>query len=171
MLIFKQLYDSTIKYFGLNRTMKDVDAKLVDIIPNVSAGIITFRFRVKSQMKRNEGYNTWLQFYNIQFSDHPMSSTSVKILEKDTGKPLYFERISLTEKAKKNYVRVRCSCKDFRFRFAWEDRDNQCLFGGPPAKYTPKPGSNRPPVNPNHVPGICKHLYQCAHGMQRYFTR
>lgn len=171
MLTFKQLYDSTMKYRKWARSYPDVDGKLVDIIPNVSAGILTFRFRVKSVTKINEGYNTWIQFYNVKFSDHPLSSTSIKIIDKDTKEPLYFERISLVDASKKNYVRVRCSCYDFRFRFAWEDKAVQALYGGRPARYTRKPGSTRPEVNPQHIPGMCKHIYQCAKGIERYFTR
>lgn len=176
MKTFKELYDSTQKYNKKyaktnGRLVKDIDGKLVDIIPNVRAKMITFRFRVKSQSKINEGYNVWIQFYNVEFSDHPISSTSIKILDKETKEPLYFERISLTNKNKQNYVRVRCSCMDFRFRFSWEDRAVQALYGAPPAKYTRKPGSNRPPVNPEHMPGFCKHVYQCAKAIEHYFAK
>lgn len=171
MLVFKQLYDFTKKFKSWRGNYPDVTGELVDIIPNVSAGIITFRFRVKSVTHINEGYNTWLQFYNIKFSDHPLSSTSIKIIDKETKEPLYFERISLTDASKQNYVRVRCSCKDFRFRFAWEDKAVQALYGGRPARYTRKPGSTRPEVNPQHIPGMCKHIFQCAKGIEHYFTR
>lgn len=175
MYTFKDLYDSTMKFMkrmnGTDRTSIDVDAKLVDIVPNTYSKIITFKYRVKSVKKRNDGYNCYLQFYNVEFSDHPISSSSVKIIEKDTGKPLYFERISITEKKRQNYVRVRCTCFDFRHRFAWEDKAVNALYGGAPAKYTPKPGSNRPPVNPDHIPGMCKHLIACARGSQHYFMR
>ena len=171
MMTLKELYDSTIKYAGRRRFIIDVDGKLVDIIPNVKAGIITFRFRVKSVSRKNEGYNTWVQFYGIKYSDRPQTSDSVKIIEKDTGKPLYFERISLTNPKAKNYVRVRCACQDFRFRFAWEDRANGCVYGGVPRSYQRVPGSTRPPVNPEHLPGICKHIFQCCKSIERYFCR
>lgn len=171
MLTFGELYDSTRKFKSWRAHYPDVEGKLVDIIPNVRAKIITFRFRCKSVSKANEGYNVWLQFYNVEFSDKPTSSDCCKIIEKETKKPLYFERISLVEKRRQNFVRVRCSCSDFRFRFSWEDRDNSALYGAPPRKYTPKPGSNRPPVNPEHYPGFCKHIWQCAKGIERYFCR
>lgn len=171
MLIFKQLYDFTRKFKSWRAHYPDVDSTLVDIIPNVKAKLLTFRYRVKSQTKRNEGYNVWIQFYNVEFDTKPISSTSVKIINKATNEPLYFERISLTEKARKNYVRVRCGCADFRFRFAWEDRDAGCLYGGVPKGYTPVPGSNRPPVNPDHIPGMCKHIFMCAKGSEHFFMR
>lgn len=171
MLTFKELYDFTRKFKSWRANYPDVDGKLVDIIPNRTANLITFRYRVKSVSRINEGYNVWIQFYNVEFSDRPITSNSVKIIEKDTGKPLYFERISITDKSKQNYCRVRCGCKDFRFRFAWEDRANQCLYGGVPKSYKRKPGSTRPPVNPEHIPGFCKHIWQCAKGSERYFMR
>lgn len=171
MMTFKELYDSTVKFKSWRRFYPDVNGRLVDIIPNVSAGLITFRFRVKSVSRINEGYNVWIQFYHIKYSDHPLSSNSVKIIDKETKEPLYFEKISLVDSSKKNYVRVRCGCKDFRFRFSWEDKDNKCLYGGRPKKYVKKAGSNRQPVNPMHYPGMCKHIYECARALQRYFTR
>lgn len=171
MMIFKQLYDSTLKYRKNAWNYPDVDGQLVNIVPNPSAGLITFHFKVKSQKHRNEGYMVRIQFYNVEFSDHPLSSTSIKIIDKDTGKPLYFERISLTDKNKKNFVRVRCGCSDFRFRFAWEDRAVNALWGGVPKGYTPVPGSKRPPVNPEHLAGMCKHVYACAKAIQQYFSR
>lgn len=172
MKTYKQLYDSTVRYnkkYAKNngRLVKDVDGKLYNIIPNVSAGIITFEFRVKSQTKINEGYNVRLQFFNVKMADKPTSSSCVKIQDKYTGKPLYFEKINLF----KQPVRVRCGCQDFRFRFAWEDRDVQALWGGPPKRYTRKPGSTRPPVNPEHFPGICKHIHACAQTIQHFFAR
>lgn len=171
MLTFKELYDSTKKLAKWRSNYPDVDGKLIDIIPNVTAKLITFRFRVKSVSRRNEGYNVWIQFYNIEFSDHPLSSNSAKIIDKETKEPLYFEKISLVDARKRNYVRVRCSCKDFQFRFSWEDRENKCLYGGVPKSYTRKPGSNRPPVNPHHYPGFCKHIWQCTKSLEHYFMR
>lgn len=167
MKTFKNLYDSTVKFKQWRSNYPDVDGKLVDIIPNITAKLITFRFRVKSASKHNEGYNVWLQFYDMNYGDRPLSSTSVKIIDKETQKPLYFERIDLF----KQNCRVRCGCADFRFRFSWEDRDNGCLYGGVPKSYTPVPGSNRPPVNPQHLPGFCKHIWQCCKAIEHFFAR
>lgn len=172
MKTYKQLYDSTIQYnkkYAKNngRLVKDIDGKLYNIIPNRAAKLITFEFKVKSQSHSNEGYRVRLQFYNMVFGDKPTSSNCVKIQDATTGKPLYFEKINLF----KQPVRVRCGCSDFRFRFAWEDRAVQALYGGPPKKYTRKPGSNRPPVNPEHMYGICKHIHGCAMTIQHFFAR
>lgn len=165
---FKQLYDSTKKYSkGNSRFSKDVDGKLYNIIPNVRAKLITFEFKVESQTHQNEGYRVRLQFYDMKFGTTPTSSNCIKIIDKYSGEPLYFEKIDLFKQA----VRVRCGCQDFRHRFAWEDRAVGALYGGVPKSYKPVPGSNRPPVNPDHIPGFCKHVFQCAMTIQHYFAR
>lgn len=124
MKTVKELYDSTIKFKSWRSRYPDITAELVSITPHVKAKLITFGFVADSQTNKKK-YKVWVQFYNVQYSDHPLSSTSVKIVDKETKKPLYFERISLTDKRKENYVRVRCACKDFQFRFAWEDLENK----------------------------------------------
>ena len=68
-------------------------------------------------------------------------------------------------------MRVRCNCPDFQFRFAWEDRGKQALYGGPPKSYvrkTPDPPIGRPYVNPEQIPGICKHLYDFAKQLEPF---
>jgi len=55
-------------------------------------------------------------------------------------------------------VKVRCDCHDFRWRFAYYDHQSGALYGATPPPYTPVPGSTRGPVNPKHLPGLCKHL-------------
>lgn len=170
MKTVKELYDSTIKFKSWRHSYPDITVNLKSITPNTRARLLTFGFVADSQTNKKK-YNVWVQFYNVEFSDHPLSSTSVKIIDKETKEPLYFERISLTDKRKQNYVRVRCACSDFRFRFAWEDLENECLYGGRPKSYQRKPGSNRPPVNPEHYPGFCKHIWECLKTIQHYFAR
>jgi hypothetical protein len=172
MYTFKELYDSTKKYRPWARSYPDVSGKLVDIIPNMTSKILTFRYRVESTSKSNEGYNVWVQFYNVEMSNKPITSKSIKIIDTRTKEPIYFERISVTDPSKKNYVRVRCGCKDFQFRFAWEDRAVNALYGGPPKSYKRvSPPSGRPPVNPQSLPGMCKHIFAAVRDSQRFFMR
>jgi hypothetical protein len=57
---------------------------------------------------------------------------------------------------KDHTVKLRCNCLDFHHRFAvWNFQDDS-LYGKKPPTYIPK--TNRPPVNPLRVPGLCKHL-------------
>ncbi len=56
----------------------------------------------------------------------------------------------------KSGIRVRCTCPDFRHRFAYSDKDVHSLVGRP-IPYTPVGGGA--PVNPDNIPGHCKHLH------------
>ena len=60
----------------------------------------------------------------------------------------------------KGDVLVRCSCPDFRWRFAHWNRGDGSLFGREPRKYEARlrPGSS----NPDESPGLCKHLMKMA---------
>lgn len=69
-------------------------------------------------------------------------------------------------KSNRNYVKVRCSCLDFYYRFAIWNHKNGSLLGDPPPPYVRKPGSNRAPVNPDKVDGVCKHIMGLADRMR-----
>lgn len=56
-----------------------------------------------------------------------------------------------------NDVRTRCNCLDYYHRFAYYNYNDGSIFGKKPKPYIRKT-TNRPPVNPEHVPGICKHI-------------
>ena len=67
----------------------------------------------------------------------------------------YIKKLS----ASANPVRVRCSCADFFYRWGWYDYYNaNCLYGSAPRPYKRVAGSKRQSVNPNKIPGICKHI-------------
>ena len=58
--------------------------------------------------------------------------------------------------AHKTNIKVKCSCLDFYYRFSvWNDQKNALVEPGP-EPYRKK--TDRPPVNPNKVAGVCKHL-------------
>lgn len=53
-------------------------------------------------------------------------------------------------------VKVRCECLDFYWRFAVYNFGDGSLYGPKPPPYQKK--TNRPPVNPEKTPGVCKHI-------------
>jgi hypothetical protein len=57
-----------------------------------------------------------------------------------------------------NNVMMRCSCQDYRFRFQHANALVKVLFGRR-KKYKRVEGSTRKPVNPDHIPGYCKHIH------------
>ena len=76
------------------------------------------------------------------------------------GKYSYISPISTAA----SRVKVRCDCHDFRWRFAYYDFSNGALYGATPPAYTPT--SNRGPVNPRHLPGVCKHILAAFNSMR-----
>lgn len=63
-------------------------------------------------------------------------------------------------------VKVRCTCLDFRFRFAHYDHSVDALYGDQPSLYAKVPGSNRATANPTKSPGVCKHLIDFADSLE-----
>ena len=53
-------------------------------------------------------------------------------------------------------VGVRCDCEDYMMRFANFNIQQNCHLGPPPPRYVRT--TDRPEVNPHHVPGMCKHI-------------
>ena len=54
---------------------------------------------------------------------------------------------------------VVANCADFVYRWGWYDYYNaNCMYGPAPRPYKKVAGSNRQSVNPNKIPGICKHV-------------
>lgn len=62
-------------------------------------------------------------------------------------------------------LKVRCTCSDFYWRFATWDAAQKALIGNPPPPYVKK--TDRPPVNPDQSPGICKHIMAVVERIKR----
>lgn len=56
--------------------------------------------------------------------------------------------------------KLACNCLDFYWRFSNQNHSAGSLDGNPPPAYQKR--TNRPPVNPRNVPGVCKHLLKLA---------
>lgn len=94
-----------------------------------------------------------LQFNNVKYFDKPPEDGDVKEIE-FKGEKYYFIRPTL-----ESDVVCRCSCPDYYFTFAYYNWQHKINFGGKPKVYKRKT-KTRPPRNPQHLPGICKHLFQ-----------
>lgn len=88
-------------------------------------------------------------FNNVEFDDE---ETEDNITVPAEAGPINFKQINLSE----NNMRVRCDCLDFYYRFATWNAKDKSLDGRAPKPYQAK--TNRGPVNPKQVPGMCKHL-------------
>lgn len=103
-------------------------------------------------------YNVVIQFDNVVF-EKIETPKNVEVKGVD-NKQYFIKPIQLST----NNAKVFCSCLDFKWRFSLWNLRNNSLYGQPPQSYKNK--SERPPVNPLRVPGVCKHLIKTVETLQ-----
>jgi hypothetical protein len=96
-------------------------------------------------------YQPTILFQNVDYTGEGVPGSTTF---RGTGGEHHIEPIDLNHST----VKVRCTCLDFYHRFSQHNQNDGSLAGSPMPPYQKKPGSNRPPVNPKRVPGVCKHL-------------
>jgi len=95
-------------------------------------------------------YEPQMVFNEVQYEDED-TPNNITFMGPD-GQEYHIQPISLAQ----NNVKVRCTCLDFRWRFAMYNDKAGSLYGPGPGVYQKR--TNRPPNNPRGVPGLCKHL-------------
>lgn len=134
----------------------DVTISNVQIIPYV--GMKMLHVRAQAASVSGARYQLAVQFVRVDFES---SDTEQNATFKATdGQDYHILPVKLTG----NYVKVRCNCMDFHYRFAAYNSQDKSLVGRPPPPYQKK--TNRPPVNPDQVPGMCKHLLKLVSQLQ-----
>ena len=148
----QQLYNATDRAFGDDRATNAPKIRIssYEYIPVRSESTLRVRFGFSSPSK--SVYTAIIVFEDVEFLD-ASTNTSIELKAVDGTvfniEPLQYAQMN---------AKVRCGCLDFYYRFAsWNARDNS-LFGDSPPPYIPK--TDRPPVNPQKVAGLCKHLMQ-----------
>lgn len=114
-----------------------------------------------STVSNGHAYNQAIQFQRVFFdpTDTPENAT----FKASDGEDYHIRPLDLAA----HNVKVRCNCLDFHFRFANYNAEDKSLVGKPPPPYQRKT-LNRPPVNPDQVPGMCKHLLKVVQTLQQY---
>jgi len=97
-----------------------------------------------------KNYETTVMFEDVVYEDSDQSD-NVSFTGSD-GDEHHIIPIDLS----KSNVKVACECLDFYWRFAPFNSKDGSLHGQPPSPYAKK--TDRPPVNKNKTPGVCKHL-------------
>lgn len=123
----------------------------LQLVPAVPSSVLKIESTIQGETNR---YNCVMQFDNIVY-DKEATNTNVEFIGPDS-KTYFMQPIKLAT----NNVRVFCSCLDFRWRFAFANSKNNSLYGNVPPPYAKK--TDRQPVNPQNVPGVCKHLIKLA---------
>jgi hypothetical protein len=118
--------------------------------PFTSASVL----RVDSHVASNSGrrYNQFVDLENVSYDLHSAEG-NVPVSATDHHE-YYIKPVELNT----TNVKVFCNCKDYQMRFAFYNIQNNCHIGPPPKQYSKVAGSDRGPVNPLKVPGLCKHL-------------
>jgi hypothetical protein len=105
-------------------------------------------------------YQQALQFNGVAFEDSDTDQNAT--FQASDGEDYHVQPLDLNG----HNVKVRCSCLDFHYRFANYNAQDKSLVGRPPPQYQKK--TNRPPVNPAQVPGMCKHLLKLVEMLRGY---
>lgn len=134
----------------------EVTISNVQFIPYV--GMKMLHVKSVSSSVNGSRYQQALQFVRVDFENED-TDTNVTFTATD-GEDYHVLPVKLSG----NYVKVRCNCLDFHYRFASYNSQDKSLVGRPPPPYQRK--TNRPPVNPDQVPGMCKHLLKLVSQLQ-----
>jgi hypothetical protein len=107
----------------------------------------------------NGKYTSRVIFDNVIFKDEPTpDTTSVVAVD---GEEYTFNRIDRNG----SNVKVSCTCLDFHYRFAAFNHRDKALADKPPEPYVKK--TNRKPVNPAKVSGVCKHIIRMVEELDK----
>jgi hypothetical protein len=107
---------------------------------------------VKGEAMGTKLYPLTATFYNVDYSwekdpEHPL------VVRPELGRVGYMKPIGSTE----NPAQVRCKCPDFRHTYAHWDKEQRALSGPRFPAYQRKT-TWMPERNPEHKPGVCKHI-------------
>lgn len=127
-----------------------VQVQKLELIPSRQTG--TLQIKAITSSPRGGKYQPTLMFDKVIYNDSDQAdNTTFKGVD---NKEYHINPIMLNS----TNVKVQCNCLDFYHRFASHNSTDGSLLGSPPPPYQRKIGSNRPPVNPQRTPGLCKHL-------------
>ena len=127
----------------------EVRVQRIDLIPYVGTQML--HVRAISVGSSGRQYQQAIQLLRVKF-EPAKTNENVEILATN-GKTYYVQPIDLNN----HNVKVRCNCLDFYHRFAHYNHGDKSIVGRAPVPYQRKT-TTRPEVNPDHVPGMCKHL-------------
>ena len=136
----------------------EVTISNVQYIPYIGTKLLHVK---SSSMSNGHQYAQALQFVRVNFESEDTDSNST--FKASDGTDYHIQPLDLSD----INVKVRCSCLDFRFRFADYNSQDKSLVGRAPPLYQRKT-TTRPPVNPTGVPGMCKHLLKLVDMLQQY---
>lgn len=148
-LSLSNLKNNVTRGFGREREQRANKIKVTnyEAIPSVSSREMLFKARIVGE----EGnYQVQVRFTNTKFSD-TIQPGFAEVTAMD-GQTYFVKQYTLSQ----TQCKVNCNCLDFHYRFAVWNNNKKSLEGNPPPPYIKV--TDRPPVNPNKLPGVCKHI-------------
>ena len=131
------------------------------------SGVLTIKAVARNFVSRKK-YDTRITFNDVKYTKHTKIDGQ-GLHPKEQLDLMYFTAVDGERYAvrplylRTHTVKVACSCLDFRWRFANYNANHGALDGDPPPPYVRK--TNRPPVNPQQVPGCCKHILKTVEAL------
>jgi hypothetical protein len=154
-----ELYKNTLSSFP-NTTKRQFAIDTVKIenlqwVPFQGVKTLFVKAIVNNEGRANESI---MLFKNVNYQLNQKKGT-VPVVGAN-GKKVFIEQIS----SEQNDVLVRCSCKDFYWTFLHFNSLEKSLFGRDRKRYEAiyNPDSR----NPEHSPGLCKHLIKLSKILQ-----
>lgn len=151
----RSLYRSTVKVSPSRRYyVNSKELRLVKIIPYAGMKSLLFHFEHMG-LTQNALHQVFILFSRLEneVSENPFEEDPSYLTFEYDGMYYKFQKPNMS----KTPVKVRCSCSDFYFTFAYWDFLRQALYGPKPRPYRRKT-TNRKPRNPGKYPGFCKHV-------------
>jgi len=154
------LYNDTERGFDTPRKQSAGRVQVVKMVflayPNQNA--VAVGATTRSSAKQ---YETKIYFDDVTFLGEEDDQTGSVSFKTADGQEYFIEPISYTG----TDAKVRCSCLDFHYRFSvWNDAEGS-LLGKSPEPYIKV--TDRPPVNPDRIAGLCKHLMKLAEKLKQ----
>lgn len=147
----------TIKDSPRQSNANKVQIQEVNLIPSIQGKTLTAKARTRTSEKY---YETIIVFSGVQYFDE--GGHGRQEFQATDGSTYFIDPI----RPYKSNVKVRCTCLDFYFRFSvWDQRDD-ALTGEAPEPYHRKTDTY-PPVNPQKVSGLCKHIIKLTNYLKQ----
>jgi hypothetical protein len=149
-----KLYKSAVQAFPKTQfrqhATQPITITKLHYIPMI--GVKTLTIQASARNKDNEKtYSPQVFFKGVTFLERKEKGAVKVPMPKGEEEEYWIMPLS----KKKLDIRLRCDCPDFRWRFNYYDHVDKSLYGPKAPKYKKK--TNRPPVNPKKMPGMCKH--------------
>lgn len=166
ILTIQQLYANSVKV-SASRAQPPSSAKIIfdKAVPYKGVKSVLFQF-FHYGLTEKAIHRVQIFFVGLDILDEP--TTDQRYFQVEYGGEKYW--VEKPDVAKTD-VRVRCSCQDFFFTFAWYNYQLNALYGSKPRAYQRKT-KTRPPRNPQGLGGFCKHCNNSISTLQdNQYTR